>query len=682
MKVNAFARLAVGAGAGALALGALALPAQADPAAGTHGTLVGLGSDTTQDVLNAVAAAVPGNLLASYDATGSSTVATRVGGTAVPRANGSGAGRDLLRLATGQTTSANIATASGGTLPVTTQDVFGSIDFARSSSGPSAADVRPDGVLTYIPFASDAVTYAVAPNSVVPSNLTKDQLKDIYQGAYDRVQVLGGVSSLLRPTDTPAAGSTTVKLTTFIPQAGSGTRSYWLGQVGITENDISTSKYPNVTDKDFAGQQVQEHHGQALVSGTPDQDAGAIAPFSAGQWVAQANGKVTDNRAGVVLGKVAGTSAVQGSGTAYSLDPAYAGYTRLVYDIVPSRLADDPSSDIHKAFVGTDSEVCKQSSVITAYGFGLLTGGVKCGDTTTRAYAAATSPSSITLGALPSSTVGRAATLSATVTSVGVGGGTVTFAKVSGGVATTIASAKVAAGDSVKATASWTPTAVGTTDVLAYFVPALAGVDAPAPTATAPLVATAVPAVSSTTTVAVSSKPMVGHTMTLSARVSATKYASGKVSFYDGSTRLGTVPFSTTTHTAKLAIKATRTAYSVKAVYQPASTTVVKSSSSSSLSVRVAKDSSSVSVATIKSVHASYHGSVSVRIVATGVTPTGTVTVRQGSVVLGHATLRSGAARITLPRLSVGTHHLVVSYSGSTTVASSTSSVKSIKVVR
>jgi ABC-type phosphate transport system substrate-binding protein len=684
MKVNAFARLALGTGAGALALGALALPAHADPTpSGTYGTLVGLGSDTTQDVLNALAAAIPGKLLASYDATGSGTVVTRAGGPAVPRANGSGAGRDLLRVATGQTSSASVATASDGTKSVTTADVYGQVDFARSSSGPAAADTTSTGVLTYIPFASDAVTYAVAPNSVIPKDLTKAQLTAIYQGQYNRVQVVGGVSSLLKPGETAdAAASRVVAITTFIPQAGSGTRSYWLGQVGITENDISSTKYPNIRDTDFAGAPVQEHHGQALVSGSDVEDAGAIAPFSAGQWVAQANGKVTDNRAGVVLGSVEGTAPVQGSGTAYALDPGYKGYTRFVYDIVPSRLADDPTSAIHKAFVGQDSEVCKQTSVITSYGFGLLTGSTKCGDTTLRAYAAATSPSAITLGTLPSVTVGKPATLSATVTNVGVGGGTVTFAKVSAGVATTLATAKVAAGASVTAKATWTPSTTGTSQVLAYFVPTLTGVDAPLPTATRPLTVSAVPAVASTTTVKASASPRVGRTLTLTATVSASKYAAGKVAFYNGSTRLGTATFSTTTHKAALSFKATRTSYAIRAVYQPTSTAVVKGSTSPAVTVRVAKAVSSVGVGTLHAVRTTQHAKVAVTVKAVGVTPTGKVTVKQGSKTLATATLRSGKATVTLPKLSAGTHKLVVVYGGSSTVGASHSTTKSLKVTR
>ncbi|MDM7855519.1 Ig-like domain repeat protein [Cellulomonas alba] len=682
MKVNAFTRIALCAGASALAIGALALPASADPAPGTFGTLVGLGSDTTQDVVNAIAAAVPNHLIASYDATKpDSSVVTRSGGTGVARANGSGAGRDLLRAAIGQTTSANVATFAGGTVAVTTADAFGKIDFARSSGGPGAADVRPDGVLTYVPFAVDAVTYAVAPNSVLPHDLTKADITAIYQGVYDRVQVVGGVSTLLHPADTAAGGARVVPITTFIPQAGSGTRSFWLGQLGITETQISSGTYPNIKDHDFTNALVEEHHGNALVSGTDDQDAGAIAPFSAGQWIAQGNGLVTDNRHGALLGATNGTEPVQGTAGSYALNSAYNAFTRPVYNIVPSRLADDPTSNIAKAFVGQTSEVCQQTSVITEYGFGLLTGAVKCGDTQTRAYQAAPSSTTVALGTLPAATVGQPATLTAALTNVSLGGGTVTFAKVAGGTATTLATVTVAA-NATSASASWTPSATGTSDVVAYFVPALLGVGAPDPTASKPLTVSAVPAVSSSTKVAASAKPVVGKSFTLTATVTAATYGAGKVAFYDGSKLLGSATFSTSTHRAALAVKATKTSYAVKAVYLPTTTAVVKGSTSAVVKVAVAKAKASVKLTGLTTVKHTKHASVTVTVSATGVTPTGKVVVKDGKKTIATHTLSRGKATIKLPLLKTGSHKIVVTYTGSSTVAPATSAAKTLKVTR
>jgi len=476
MKVNTFTRLALGLGATALAFGSIVAPASADPASGTFGTLAGLGSDTTQDVMNAVAAAIGGGKIASYDATNAATtVVTRAGGTAIPRANGSGAGRDLLRVAIGQTEAAAVATFGGPSAQVTTAQAAGQIDFARSSSGASASDVVPDGVLTYIPFAIDAVTYATSATSDLPTNLSKAEVTQIFKGQVDRVAVTGTTRTLVaKGAPDPSGADRVTTISTFIPQAGSGTRSYWLGQVGISETDIAANTYPNLKDKDLSGADVQEHKGAALTSGTAAQNRGTIVPFSIGQWVAQANGKITDHRAGAVVNSVDGVAPTTGSGTAYALNGSFNAYTRKVYNIVPSSLADDDTSAIHQAFVGTSSLVCQQTAVITAYGFGLMTGtgANACGDTSVRAYQPSTSTT--TLHPVSGAKAGTATTLSADVTSFGNGGGTVTFEDATGRL---LAQGTVAEG-AVKGSATWTPATAGSVAVTATFVPALTGVAA------------------------------------------------------------------------------------------------------------------------------------------------------------------------------------------------------------
>src|SRR5262249_30486947 len=53
--------------------------------------------------------------------------------------------------------------------------------------------------------------------------------------------------------------------------------------------------------------------------------------------------------------------------------------------------------------------------------------------------------------------------------------------------------------------------------------------------------------------------------------------------------------------------------------------------------------------------------------------PAGTVTFRDGATVLGTATLVNGSASISISTLTVGTHPLTATYSGSATFAASTS---------
>ena len=109
MKVGTFAKVcALGASAAIITAGFIAAPAaMADPS-GTPAlgatTLAGYGSDTTQDVMNALATAINADhssetaWVASWDALGATTISNPKGSTlggVVPRANGSGEGDDV-----------------------------------------------------------------------------------------------------------------------------------------------------------------------------------------------------------------------------------------------------------------------------------------------------------------------------------------------------------------------------------------------------------------------------------------------------------------------------------------------------------------------------------------------------------------------------------------------------------
>ena len=100
--------------------------------------------------------------------------------------------------------------------------IQGCYDWSRSSSLNIAAVAAATGGLTYVPFAVDAFTYAVAKDSDIPRDLSLDDVKSIY-----RCEVPG-----IKP---------------YIPQSGSGTRQYWLQQMGITEAQV-TSTYTCIKD--------------------------------------------------------------------------------------------------------------------------------------------------------------------------------------------------------------------------------------------------------------------------------------------------------------------------------------------------------------------------------------------------------------------------------------------------
>jgi ABC-type phosphate transport system substrate-binding protein len=323
-----------------LAVAAMATPALADPTSTTdYRALAGVGSDTTQDVMNGLAEAITdadGNkILASWDARGSDQIKTKATGCEFARPNGSTAGRTALK---------NAKTAGNA--------IVGCVDFARSSSSTTAV---VGGSGTWIPFGVDAMTYAINENSDLPDNLTDVQLQRIYQCL-----------------DTDIAGT---PVTPLLIQSGSGTRSFWNTRVGITESEIAAGDYPCLEDLDNT---VQEHTGEVLTGHNE-----YILPYSIAQFVAQGNAgqvvdgvtvNVLDRRGPALLGSINGVAPTVGG----NLNVEFPN-RRDVYNIVAS--ADLTVPVIESTFVGATSAVCSRTSIIQAYGFGAS---ASCGDTTLR----------------------------------------------------------------------------------------------------------------------------------------------------------------------------------------------------------------------------------------------------------------------------------------------------------
>ena len=325
--------IAAAAGAGVLSLALATLPlAQADPIGPPqYRELAGMGSDTTQTLMNALAEIVTVNgtkVIGSYDAIGSTTVATKstAACAAVPRANGSSAGRDALL----KSLQAN----------------DGCLQFARSSSSRGTWTSTPS--MTWIPFATDALTFAVRGDGDVPRELTKLQIVAIF-----KCEV---------PTIQPA-----------LVQTGSGTRSSWLSYVGITEAQIAAGTYKClVPEKDggtFPGNLPQEHDGRELKKNQ-------IMPYSAAVYQAQLYGTAPDRRGRSVIGVV--------DGIVPTIINTGFGNLRDVNNIIPTAKVTDTNSTEYKVFVGKDSLVCKAKPQINLQGFGDLKDASKCGDTSSR----------------------------------------------------------------------------------------------------------------------------------------------------------------------------------------------------------------------------------------------------------------------------------------------------------
>ena len=216
-------------------------PAQAEPTFTPDANdIVGVGSDTTEFVMQRLsvafnAATVGGTRrLASFDATGTATIVPRSGAAAIPRPNGSSSGIDALQ-----------ATPS--------------LSFARSSRGPNATG---DEGTVFFPYAVDTLGYAFAANTHAKKNLTAAQLALIY--TCQRTNW----SQFSRP-----AGHITAK----IPQAGSGTRTFFLASIGITETQLQDAIAQ--PDNVCSVTEVQEHDPTPLIG-----DLNAIAPFSRARY--------------------------------------------------------------------------------------------------------------------------------------------------------------------------------------------------------------------------------------------------------------------------------------------------------------------------------------------------------------------------------------------------------------
>ncbi|WP_026360007.1 substrate-binding domain-containing protein [Amycolatopsis nigrescens] len=299
-------------GVAAMAAGAsLVLTGTASAVEGPNGkqeVIAAAGSDTTQDVTAAIFANanspvaqadwnldpdnyvnVPPTPTSGFPVPGDEFCAAKTygpGGTPAP--NGSSAGKNALK-----------ASADAGD---------GCIDIARSSSGRSASDPAS---FQFYGFAKDGVSWATStsgPGAGAALSLT--QLRDIYTGAITNWNQVGGANATINR---------------YLPQPGSGTRSFFTGTVLGFEP--AAGSYT----------EVQENDATAV-------DASGITPFSIAQFIAQGNGVVTDKRNGFDVralsgagydGAPYGTSAQTGK-----LEPTFADAfrgARTVYHILDTR---------------------------------------------------------------------------------------------------------------------------------------------------------------------------------------------------------------------------------------------------------------------------------------------------------------------------------------------------------
>jgi ABC-type phosphate transport system substrate-binding protein len=265
-------KVALATATAAAATAIFAGSALADPPASHTPALtdvVGVGSDTIQFAMNDVTAAydattpAPAGFADSFDAVNPSTGAaheaiTTKPGCSVTRPNGSSEGITALQ--------ADQLSTTDGTTPC--------VDYARSSRARVAAT---DGGTTFLPFAQDGVDYATStpttsfpttPVTHAPQNLTTADLATIYSCGDT------GVTSVW----TDFGGTSSDAVQAVIPQPGSGTRSFFEGAIGVSDQTI--------IDGISSGCLTQvEEHDPAPIRANADR----IGPFSVARFNSVAN---------------------------------------------------------------------------------------------------------------------------------------------------------------------------------------------------------------------------------------------------------------------------------------------------------------------------------------------------------------------------------------------------------
>jgi hypothetical protein len=182
-----------------------------------------------------------------------------------------------------------------------------------------------------------------------------------------------------------------------------------------------------------------------------------------------------------------------------------------------------------------------------------------------------------------------------------------------------------------------------------------------------------------TTTVATSSTnpSSFGQSITLSATIQPALggNATGTVTFLDGTSTLGTS--SVLSNTAQLSVSSLAVgAHSITAKYSGDANYLSSTSSAFTQTVNQGAATTSVSSNLNPAV---FGQSVTFRVSvqATSGTPTGTVTLMDGSTSLGTTSLGGGTAQFTIGGLSLGSHSITATYGGDVNFAGSASSVLS-----
>ena len=180
-----------------------------------------------------------------------------------------------------------------------------------------------------------------------PPTLTADQLKSIYTCT---VTNWHQISSSVPPN--------TIK--PYLPQAGSGTRKFFEGAIGVTDAQIGSCVNQNVIEND----------GRAL-----NGNANALEPYSIAKWISQKEkaAGLPDITGGTQLKQINAIAPYVGSVTTNNatINPNFPStFLRLIFNVTKN-------TNPYTYLFGSTGYVCKHQSIVSQYGF--LTLGAGCG---------------------------------------------------------------------------------------------------------------------------------------------------------------------------------------------------------------------------------------------------------------------------------------------------------------
>lgn len=284
------------------------------------------------------------------------------------RANGSGAGANQVN---------DSLTVTSGT--------WGCTDYSRASAQKGIGAALNAAT---IPFALDGVDFGVTTSSNFPRKLTYQDLVNIYActGSFGGVPMIPATTS---PAAIAAAGgvqkyaAANGYLYAALPQAGSGTRGFVVGALGLPSAWASSDAGLPVcvTTTTPSGGVLEEHDLRTI-------DDNGIAPVSIAQSITQREQSVSgvSDKQGrtvlIALDNTTGTSAMDPGASNGNLNypvtmtNSYGGaassatkgrFWREVYNEVPIQQLTNPN--IQAMFLGSNAAFCKNTATLEIYGF-------------------------------------------------------------------------------------------------------------------------------------------------------------------------------------------------------------------------------------------------------------------------------------------------------------------------